>query len=238
MTQQPVKEVTLPLLSQLQNDFGRMRQAIYSGMELNSAVAFAIFVGMALTASDFVPLMFGSKWEGAILLCSLLSINTLTITLQDFFYPALMASGGVGSYFLINVWHMVGVLAACLIGIRFGVTALVVGLIINSVVTTIPASLFLRNRIQLDLKEYFKPCIGPACAAVFMAILVILTATVLPSGIPAILRLICKVVVGAAGYIGFMFVLKRNVIVRFVDIFGHVLGVRSIQQLGSVDRTI
>jgi O-antigen/teichoic acid export membrane protein len=64
MTQQPLKEVTLPLLSQLQNDRGRMRQAIYSGMELNSTVAFAIFVGMALTASDFVPLMFGSKWAG------------------------------------------------------------------------------------------------------------------------------------------------------------------------------
>jgi hypothetical protein len=46
---------------------------------------------------------------GAVLICSLLSINTLTLTLQDFFYPALMASGGVGDYFLINVWHVAGV---------------------------------------------------------------------------------------------------------------------------------
>jgi O-antigen/teichoic acid export membrane protein len=238
MTQQPMKEVTLPALSQLQNDRSRMRQAIYSGMELNAAVSFAIFVGMAAIAADFIPLFFGSKWAAAALVCSLLSIYALIHALQDFFYPALMASGGAGSYFLINVWHVIGVLAVCLICIRFGVTALVAGLILNSLIVTIPSMLYLRKRIGLSPSEYYKPCFIPACASVCMALLIWLISMVLPPGVQGTLRLASKVLVGAMGYAGFMFIFKRNVIMRFIDLFGHVLGLRSVQKFEPLDKAI
>jgi O-antigen/teichoic acid export membrane protein len=238
MTQQPMKEVTFPALSQLQNSHERMRQAVYSGMELNAAVAFATFVGMAAIASDFLPLFFGDKWKSAALVCSLLSIYALINALQDFFYPALMASGGAGNYFLVNVWHVVGVLIACLVGIRYSVTALVIGLIINGIIGAIPATLYLRNRIGLIPWEYYKPCIAPACAALFMTILIWLMAEVFPPGLPSTLRLACKIVVGAIGYAGFLFVFKRNVIMRLIDVACHVLKIRTFQRLEPSDRTI
>ena len=238
MTQQPLQEVTLPALSQVQEDRERMQRVIYSGMELNAALSFAVFVGMAAVAADFLPLLFGSKWAAAAGICSLLSIYALVHAQQSFFFPALMASGGAGRYFLINLWHVIGVLAACVVGIRFGVTALVAGLIANSIIIAIPSTLFLQSRMGLKPTEYFKPCVAPACASLFMVSVILLLNMLLPLELPAVLRLGCKVLAGAAAYIGFMFVFKRNVIMRFVGTFGHVAGLQSLTKLDPADRTV
>ena len=42
VTHEPMAHVSLPALSRLQNDHKRMRSAIYSGMELNALLSFAV----------------------------------------------------------------------------------------------------------------------------------------------------------------------------------------------------
>src|SRR5437868_2791824 len=120
ITHTPLAEVSLPALSQLQNDYRRLRAAIYKGMELNAVFSFAVFIGLAVVASDLVPFLFGDKWAGASDLCALLSLYALVVILTVFFHPALLASGGAGKYVLVNVWHALGVVVACVVGIQFG----------------------------------------------------------------------------------------------------------------------
>ena len=96
VTHEPMAHVSLPALSQLQNNHKRMRAAVYSGMELNALLSFAVFVGIAAIAPELVSILFGTKWAGAGVLCSLLSIYALVNALQVFFHPTLLASGGAG----------------------------------------------------------------------------------------------------------------------------------------------
>ena len=123
----------------------KIRRAIYHGMELNAIVCFAAFVGLAAVASGLVPLLFGAKWAAAATLCSMLSIYALVNGLQVFFHPALLASGGAGTYVALNIWHVVGVLVACGIGIEFGVTWLVLGMIINATIIAAPLLWYMRE---------------------------------------------------------------------------------------------
>src|SRR4029077_9886245 len=147
VTHEPMARVSLPALSQLQNDHKRMQAAIYSGMELNAILSFAVFVGIAAIAPDLVVVFFGSKWAATGVLCSLLSIYGLVNALQVFFHPSLLASGGAGRYVLLNVWQAAGSLVACVGGIHLGVKYVVLGLILNNLLIAVPALMFLRKRI-------------------------------------------------------------------------------------------
>lgn len=227
VTHQPMAAVSLPALSRLQNDHGRMREAIYSGMELNAIWSFAIFVGLATIASDLVPLLFGTKWAAAATLCSLLSLYALVNALQVFFHPSLIASGGAGRYVLLNVWQAVGVLVACVAGIQFGVKYVVLGLIINNLIIAVPSLLFLRNRIGLSPLRYCKPCFVPACASLFMVSLIYLAGNLLPVGFPAISRLACKVALGASAYLAFMLVFERSLLIKLIAMARHAFSFKS-----------
>jgi PST family polysaccharide transporter len=224
MTQQPMTEVSLPALSRLQNDHQQMRKAIYRGMELNALISFAVFVGIAAVASDLVPFLFGAKWEAARSLCSLLSISALVSSLQVFFYPALMATGGAGNYVFLSVWHAVGALVACLVGIQFGVMWLVVGIIVNNLILLGPSMFYLRNRIGLGPREYYRPCLVPALASLFMAAIVWATPWVLPMNVAPALRLAAKVSLGGIAYVGFVSCFAAAALRQLVKTFGHAFG--------------
>jgi len=216
VTHEPMARVSLPALSRLQNDHKRMRSAIYSGMELNALLSFAVFVGIAAIAPDLVSLLFGTKWAAAGVLCSLLSIYALVNALQVFFHPSLIASGGAGRYVLLNVWQAAGSLVACVGGIRLGVKYVVIGLILNNLIITVPALMFLRKRIGLSPLEYCKPCLVPACASLFMLSVLWLLGNMSPSGLPAIFGLTCKVAVGAAAYLGFLLLFQRSMLINLI----------------------
>jgi len=227
VTHQPITEVSLPALSKLQGNHAQMVKAIYTGMELNAVLAFAVFVGIAAVAPDLIPCLFGAKWAAAAGLCSLLSLYSLVFTLQVFIYPTLLASGGVGRYVFLSIGQAIGVGIACLAGVKFGLHYLVVGMIANCALITVPALLFIRQRIGLSPLRYCLPCVFPACASLFMVAMIWLVGRLLPSGAPTPLTLACKVATGAAAYVGFLLVFKRNMIHQLVDTVRHSFRSRS-----------
>lgn len=228
LTHQPIAEVSLPALARLQDDHGKLRQAIYDGMELNSLISFAVFVGLAAVATDLVPLLFGSKWISAAGICSLLSLYALVNALQVFFHPSLLASGGIGRYVLLNVLHTAGVIVACAVGIQFGVNYVVIGLILNGLFVAWPALMYLRRRIGLSPLAYCRPCLAPAFASFFMVSVIWLMGNYLLPETSRGLRLSAEIVVGASVYIGSMLVLKRTAVINLIESVRHVFKNRSI----------
>jgi len=230
VTHTPTAELSLPALCRLQNDHQRMRSVIYSGMQMNAMVSFAVFVGLASVASDLVPLLFGSQWAEAGALCSLLCLYALVNVLQVFFHPSLLASGGPGKYVLLNVWHAAGVLVAATVGIQFGTTWLVVGLIINGLIVSVPALLFLRQRIGLSPAKYLKPCLVPFLAALSMFAAIHFGSKALPFAPGTMPLLACKIATGAVVYSTLMLVFNRGAALKLLDTIRHALGRRPIPE--------
>jgi PST family polysaccharide transporter len=227
LTHAPLDGISLPALSRLQDDHKKMCETIYKGMELNATVSFAVFVGLAAISSDLVPFLFGAKWLPATTISSLLSLYALTIVLGVFFHASLLASGGAGRYVHLSIWQVIGVGIACVLGIQFGVNYLIIGMIVNSLIMTIPALLFLKGRIGLSPLQYCKPCLIPALAASFMAILIWFTSSVLPKDILPAFLIASKIVIGAIAYLGFVFIFKRTSLITIIDTVGHAFQNRS-----------
>jgi O-antigen/teichoic acid export membrane protein len=223
-SQQPIVDVSVPALARLQDEHPKMCQAIYRGMELNALVLFAVFVGIAVVSKQLVPFLFGAKWEPAAPLCSLLSLYALLNGIQVFAYPALLASGVTGQYVLFNVVQSVGVFVSCVIGIQFGITYLILGLIINASILSVPAMILLSRRIGLHPWLYFRPCLVPAGAAALMGVAVWLIRISTPSEWPAAIQLIFQIVAGAVVYIATIFTFKRTLILNLWETMCHALG--------------
>jgi O-antigen/teichoic acid export membrane protein len=215
ITHEPLANISLPALARLQHDFSQMRETTYEGMELNATVSFALFIGIAITAGDIVPLIFGAQWAGAGQIGSVLSILALVNVLSVFFHPLLLASGCAGRYALLSVLSACGTVVACLIGIRFSVFHLVVGLLVNNLVNLIPCLILLRRKIGLSAFKYYSPCVMPACAAITMVAATRLV-TLLPAETPRATILTCKVLIGAAAYGGFLLVFKKSSIDKLI----------------------
>lgn len=61
-----LSSVSFPLLSSLQNDGPKLREAYLASTFLSSAVAFPAFTGLFLIAPDMIPMLFGPQWLPAV----------------------------------------------------------------------------------------------------------------------------------------------------------------------------
>lgn len=219
----PLSMVSLPALSQVQHDYGRMRNVIYKGMELNATITFAVFGGLAAVAPSLVPLVFGSQWRPAIPLLQLLALYNLALGLSTYIHPALLASGGPGRYVLVNVVCATGVFVACSFGIRLGVPVLIVGLLLNIIFVVFLGLLFLRSRIALVPWMYLRPCVVPCIAGALMyaAVLALQYATSVFTY--QWYSLAAQVVTGAVVYIGTTLLLAPGSVSRVRHVLVHAM---------------
>ncbi len=223
LVQQTVSEVSLPALSRFQSDHVQLRHAITRGMEMNALVTFPVFAGIASVSADLVVVLFGPKWVSAGPICGLLAINALLTSLQVFFHPALLASGGVGRYVVLNAAHASGVIAACALGVVFGLPQLVLALILNNAVIASAALLFLQRRIGMSPVDYLRPCVLPMLGACVMTVAVVF-AGYWVSDLPATAALLLKVTVGVLSYGIFVLICGRAVLVNFLSMLWGSLG--------------
>jgi O-antigen/teichoic acid export membrane protein len=221
-TQQPLFDVLVPAMSKLQGDKKRMTKAIYRGMELNAAIVFPIYVGVTVVSADLLAI-FGPKWVEASLLCSLFSIYALLGALHVYNYPALLATGLTGKFFVLNGCSIAGMVTACVVGIQFGVNYVVGGLILNSLIFLIPFLRLLRVRVGLEAGSYYKPCVVPAGAALAMTIILQVAKYALTGGFPLWLRLATHVALGASVYLGLMYVFSPATLMTLSNILKQAL---------------
>lgn len=123
---QPVQQVLFPAFAQMQHDPVRLGRAWLRGTRVMATISGPAFIGMAVVAPDFVPLVLGNRWHAAVPVLQLLSAAGFLQSFQSL-NPAVLQGLGraglllrfmtiatvvvVGSFILGLVWGIVGVAA-------------------------------------------------------------------------------------------------------------------------------
>lgn len=225
VTQQPLSEVSLPALSSIQNDKRRLNDAVYRGMEMNAVISFAIFVGVASVAADLVPFLFGVKWTDAATVCSLLSFYALVTGLQIFTRPLFLAIGEMRPWVVRNAAQAIGVCLACVVGVRFGVSWLVTGLIVNNLLIGLNTLFFFRRRAGLSIGSYCRPCLVPGLASLSMLVAIFVLRTFLLSHWSQMWRLFVEILLGAIIYIAIIISLSPGMAKRLREMASHAVSI-------------
>lgn len=205
----PLNAVSFSLLSWLQADTTRRRDAFLFSTFLSALLSFPAFAGLAAVAGDLVPVVFGPHWVGAIYALQVFGGIGL-LTCIGVLQSSLINSHGDADVWFVYLLIKQGVTVAyILLFSGLGVNALMTSMLVISYVMWIPTLFIVARILHLPLLRYLGSFAVPAMATVAMLVGVEAAHFALAAW-PAALRLIVCTGVGAVLYSGIVLVLARD----------------------------
>ena len=117
----PVQQVVFAAFAKLQSDRERLVDAWLRGNRLVAAVNVPAFLGMAVVAPDFVPVVLGNKWHAAVPVLQLLSLAGVAQSLQTLNWSTVQSTGRAGVMLRLRLFSTPLTLAAFSLGLYWGV---------------------------------------------------------------------------------------------------------------------
>lgn len=124
--------VTLPLLSQIQNDNERLAQVYRKLLRLSAFVVFPLMTGLALLARPLIVLMITDKWLPCVEYMQLLCFAFMLYPIHALNLNLLQVKGRSDLFLRLEVIKKVLMLGLLIIAIPFGISGICIGGIISS----------------------------------------------------------------------------------------------------------
>lgn len=220
-----ILRVTFPALAKIQDDPAAIRKAMVAAVSNVALVTVPISVGLAVTAEDFVTVVYGAKWKAMAPIVQVLAFYGIVMSLASITSPVLMALGRVRQLFhyaLLGQVLMVGLFV--LLG-AYGAMGIAVGLVAAASVAETAAFLYAARCVGLPARQALSPIVRVGVAALLMGGAV-LGAQVSMGDAPSWLRLAASVVIGIASYGAAQLATNRDGFMASVAGFRSVLAAR------------
>jgi O-antigen/teichoic acid export membrane protein len=169
----PIQEVLYPAFSKLQDNADRLGEAWLRVNRLVGAISIPALAGLVAVAPDFIPIVLGSKWEGAVRVIQILAWVGLLQSLQRLNSSILMARDRTGTLLGYSVVVVVTSLAGFVGGLHWGIVGVATGFAITSTFVE-PYYTWLTGRsIGLSLTAFLRNLSGIAQASAGMVVAVV-----------------------------------------------------------------
>jgi PST family polysaccharide transporter len=205
-----VGQVTPAVFSARQTDQAELRRYLLLLTEGLSVVTFPMGIGIALTAPDFVPLVFGKAWIPAIVPLQILIFFGCARSVSAVLGPLLTAVRDTRYVMLNNLSAAVFMPLAFYVGSRWGAPGIAAAWVVAYpfILYSMYGRVF--RMIGLSVRTYFK-ALAPAISGVMvMALLVeLVRISVLRGRAPGICVAV-EIALGAAGYVAALLVLHAE----------------------------
>jgi teichuronic acid exporter len=193
--------VTHVLLSSLQHDRSKVRDAFLMATFGCSLVSFPAFMGLAAVADDAIPLVFGDHWTAAIWPVRFFCVIGLMSGIGTIQASLITSQGKSNWWFYYQLARNIITILTVLILYPYGITAIAMGLMIGTL-SLWPVTLWLVTRIiNMSVVSYFGQFLRPAAAYMIMLAAVLGVGHLLQDE-PAIVRLAVEIAVGGVVYLG------------------------------------
>jgi O-antigen/teichoic acid export membrane protein len=205
----PLNDVAFPAYARLQDDRAALSAAFCKSVRLIMLVTMPLYLGLGVTAEPAVLTIFGEKWRAMAPMVAVISLAMPAFTLHILFAPAINALGHARINLRTSILGAVVMIAAFLVGVRYGAMGLAWAWVIAFPV--MPLATFLQARHLLgvsatDLARAILPAMGAAAA---MAALVRFLAVGLETT-PAWASLLAQAGFGGLAYAAIIFVFSRS----------------------------
>jgi PST family polysaccharide transporter len=195
-----VSRVVFPAFSTLQGSRDGLRRGFLMATHYMVLVTFPLSLGLAIVADPIVRVTLGSEWLDAIPVLRVLAIFVLVASMMDADGDVYKAIGRPGLLFKLNLFHIVLLVPALLLGVQHGLVGVALAHLaatsITRVVRTIVISRFLEIPISTIAVQWRTAILGSVVLAVMAGAAMYVTA-----GASSVVQLIAAVLAGAVGYL-------------------------------------
>ncbi|UXN69086.1 lipopolysaccharide biosynthesis protein [Devosia neptuniae] len=214
-----LSSVSYALLSSLQNERDKLREAYFLGTFASSVLSFPVFMGLALIADDFVPLAFGHNWVEAVPAVQAFCLLGLITSIGVLQSSLVKSQGQADLWFYYLIGKQVTTVLYVVLFYKWGVNALTLAIVIQNFIMWPPSVHMVIRILRVSAWAYLGTFATPVLATALMIGAGIFVKLELVDAHP-VLRLAATVAVCAAVYGGAILVLARK---RLLAVKGMVL---------------
>lgn len=129
-----VQRVSYPILSSIQEDVPRLKQAYRNLIQSTMFITFILSMGMAAIAEPLIITLIGTKWLHSVIYLQLLCFVGMFYPLQALNLNMLNVVGRSDLFLRLEIIKKTLAVPNIIIGIMFGIKIMIIGMIINSII--------------------------------------------------------------------------------------------------------
>jgi O-antigen/teichoic acid export membrane protein len=231
----PASNVLYTAFSRIQDDARRMGEAWLRVNLMTAALLVPASLGLAVTASDFVPVVFGQRWHAAAPVLAILSLGGVAQSLQMFNGPVYQACGKPGLFLRFMFFSTTVTFGGFVIGIHWGLLGVAASFAIARNVVLVANTRLICKTVALDVSKVVRSYVRVVFLAVVMALVVLgLKETSFAAALPAGLRLVLLVAVGIVVYVLLIVWRLPEIVRELQSAFGRVFVFAAIGRFASI----
>ena len=163
-----ITRVAFPAFSKIQDDNSRMKGGYCKVVNYISMISFPMLTGMIVVAPEFIRLVYGPKWESSIIILQILCLVGVFKSLVNPIGSVLLAKGRADIGFYWNVFAVIAVSIAVIVGANWGIIGVTIAILILQVPFFFIIQPIVNKLIDLKFSEYFIAIQTPAVCSVIM----------------------------------------------------------------------
>jgi O-antigen/teichoic acid export membrane protein len=165
-----VGRVLFPTFSSIQEEKDRVRAAYTKVVRTISIVTFPMMTGLMIVAREFVLTFYGGRWEPAIFPLQLLCIVGALQSIGTTGGTIILSQGRSDLILKIGLFTTAATLSAFFVGVRWGLTGLIVAYITVSIPVLFIGQYFVNRLINLKTGAFLRSLLPASLCSACMAV--------------------------------------------------------------------
>jgi len=163
-----ITKVAFPAFSKIQDDNLKMKRGYCKVINYISMLSFPMLGGMFVVAPEFIKLVYGAKWQPSILVLQIFCLVGIFKSLGNPIGSVLLAKGRADIGFYWNVFAVIMISLAVIVGVNWGIVGVAVAILFLQVPFFFIIQPIVNRLIELKFSEYFKSVKLPFVCSVIM----------------------------------------------------------------------
>lgn len=166
----PIAQLLSPAFARLQHDKKAISDNWLRGTRMLLIIFVPLMVTVAVTASDVVHIVFGSKWDRAIPVIRILAPVCILLSVQGFADAVLQAVGAMRTYMRMSALSFGLNLAAFFIGVHWGLTGMAFAFAASTLTFILIYFTLVAHTIETSVFRFLLSLSGVTAAGVGLAL--------------------------------------------------------------------
>lgn len=164
-----VQRVSYPVLSSIQNEPERLRQAYRKVMKVTMLITFACMLGLAAIAQSLIVILIGEKWLPSVSYLQILCFSGMLYPLHAINLNILQVKGRADLFLNLEVINKTIAVVPILIGIFLGIEYMLWGLVVTTLISYFFDTYYSARLINYPMKHQIKDIIPSFLVSSFVA---------------------------------------------------------------------
>lgn len=211
--------VTFPAFSSLQDKSAEMRQGFLTSVRLIQLIVVPICFGLVVAADPIVRVLFGDQWLDVIPLLRVLGVYAWVYSLGYHIGDVYKAIGRPDILLKLSIFTLIILAPAMIIGSKFGLIGIAWGHLVAVLIRRTVSLQIATRFVDVSLFDIFRE-LKPSFLGGVVMVPVTIIVLLLAANLNPVLQLIVVVSSGAVSYLGVLWWVERENLLRVMRMIG------------------